>query len=253
MRPPTTLRPPPWTALLLLATTASSLTLSSFQLITSSGTPIACLIVYSAPLAGCSTRDFTSGNACSPACVAGIADVQSRIVDVCDGVDASSASVLGQAQRGNLVPLLCPSRGQASPSTRSSGGGAITLTTVPPSSSRSTSTRCSSSSLTMTSSETARSRPPVEDPPPPASDLPPPPPPVAQPTPTFVQSERPVQRPTTSTSGGGRRPEATGDSDSSSGGGSPFDTVSRGGVGRGVEVGGWVVYVAAAVGLLVGR
>lgn len=252
MRPPTTLRPPPWTALLFLATTASSLTLSSFQLITSSGTPIACLIVYSAPLAGCSTRDFTSGNACSPACVAGIADVQSRIVDVCDGVDASSASVLGQAQRGNLVPLLCPSRGQASPSTRSSGGGAITLTTVPPSS-RSTSTRCSSSSLTMTSSETARSRPPVEDPPPPASDLPPPPPPVAQPTPTFVQSERPVQRPTTSTSGGGRRPEATGDSDSSSGGGSPFDTVSRGGVGRGVEVGGWVVYVAAAVGLLVGR
>lgn len=246
MRPPTTRLPPPWTLLLLLATTASSLTLSSFQLITSSGTPIACLIVYSAPLAGCSTRDFTSGNACSPACVAGIADVQARIVDVCDGVDASSASVLGQAQRGNLVPLLCPSRGVAQPSTRSG----VTLTTVP---SRSTSTRCSSS-LTLTSSETARSRPPVEDPsPPPASDLPPPPPPpVAQPTPTFVQSERPVQRPT-STIGGGRRPEATGDSDSTSGGGSPFDTVSRGGAGRGVEVGEWVVYVAAVVGLLVGR
>ncbi|KAK0738474.1 hypothetical protein B0T18DRAFT_394757 [Schizothecium vesticola] len=184
MRRPSTPRPPRWTALLCMASTASALTLSSFQLITSSGTPIACLIVYSSPLAGCSTRDFTSGTACSPACVAGIADVQSRIVDVCDGVDASSASVLGQAQRGNLVPLLCPSSRGAAPQ------------------------------------QPTRSRPPPEEDQPPASDLPPPPAP-AQPTPTFVQSERPAQRPT-STSGGGR-PQATRDSES--GGGSPFDTL----------------------------
>ncbi|KAK1826608.1 hypothetical protein QBC39DRAFT_376401 [Podospora conica] len=236
--------------LLYLATTASALTLSSFQLITSSGTPIACLIVYSSTLAGCSTRDFTSGNACSPACVAGIADVQARVVDVCDGVDASAASVLGQALRGNLVPLLCPSRSGAEPSTRLPPVVATTVTLSTASPPRSSSFGISSLTTAL---ETARSRPPPPPPPaagtPLASDLPPPP---VQPTPTFVQSERPAQRPTETSTGGGRG-QPTRDSDSS-GGGSPFDAVSRGGAGRGVEVGGWGLFVAAAaVGLLVVR
>ncbi|CAK7198352.1 hypothetical protein SEUCBS139899_001013 [Sporothrix eucalyptigena] len=115
-------------ALFLFATAApnaaSALSLSNFQLVTSSAVPINCLLAYNTQLTGCTLSDFTQlpsaqrlrrddSNTCSLACQAGIALAQQTIQAVCGGSAASTTtsssvtSVLGVALSGDLVGLLC--------------------------------------------------------------------------------------------------------------------------------------------------
>ncbi|KAK0646537.1 hypothetical protein B0T16DRAFT_164371 [Cercophora newfieldiana] len=109
-------RPPRWLGLLLMASVAvaqtaqasSGLTLSNFQLITSTGVPLACILTYNTVLPSCQTTDFTQGNTCSTACVNGVRSVQRAVQTACDQVSAASNSLLGQALEGNLAEVLCP-------------------------------------------------------------------------------------------------------------------------------------------------
>ncbi|KAK3997705.1 hypothetical protein QBC44DRAFT_71356 [Cladorrhinum sp. PSN332] len=119
--------------LLLWTTTASALSLSNFQLITSSAVPISCILAYNSQISGCVTNDFIKGNVCSSECVRGLQRVQSTLQSVCTDASVSGTSVLGQVLLGNLVGLLCPSAGNGG------GGGA-------------TSTRRSTTSATLSTS-----------------------------------------------------------------------------------------------------
>ncbi|KAK3934933.1 hypothetical protein QBC46DRAFT_398670 [Diplogelasinospora grovesii] len=117
------------------ATTASALSLSNFQLITSSSVSISCILAYNTPIPGCSTTDFTQGNTCSSSCLSGLDKIQATLEAVCGSADVSPTSVLGQAISGNLVNLLCPSGdgGDGSTSTalqsRSSTQAVVIITT----------------------------------------------------------------------------------------------------------------------------
>ncbi|KJR88366.1 uncharacterized protein SPSK_07771 [Sporothrix schenckii 1099-18] len=107
-------------SLLLLALAAphavSALSLSNFQLITSTAVPINCILAYNQQLTGCTLSDFTVSNSrrrdrntCSVACQAGIARAQETIQNVCGGIQSSGSvtTVLGVALSGDLVGLLC--------------------------------------------------------------------------------------------------------------------------------------------------
>ncbi|CAK7216644.1 hypothetical protein SBRCBS47491_002897 [Sporothrix bragantina] len=136
---------PALTTVLLLAAiaphAATALSLSNFQLITSSSVPINCLLAYNTQLAGCTISDFTQltsaarqrlrrgvddTNTCSLACQAGISLAQQTIQTVCgaSGISARAGtgpatSVLGVALTGNLVGLLCGGSETVSTSTTS--------------------------------------------------------------------------------------------------------------------------------------
>ncbi|KIH92678.1 hypothetical protein SPBR_03043 [Sporothrix brasiliensis 5110] len=107
-------------SLLLLALAAphavSALSLSNFQLITSTAVPINCILAYNQQLTGCTLSDFTVSNSrrrdrntCSVTCQAGIARAQETIQNVCGGIQSSGSvtTVLGVALSGDLVGLLC--------------------------------------------------------------------------------------------------------------------------------------------------
>ncbi|KAK1751621.1 hypothetical protein QBC47DRAFT_72149 [Echria macrotheca] len=205
-------RPPSlrWAAagllLAALASTASALTLSNFQVITSSTIPIPCILVYNTVIPSCTTDDFTMGNSCSAACAAGLARVQDKIQDVCDGVSISAATVLGQTLMGNLVSLLCPTADNAPPSKQ-------TTSTITTSSRTSTSTSTSSSSSTAAGTTSfAQSTLTSVTAPPPASPRPPPPPDSPGAAPTFASSSSVPS-------------DTAQPTDAPLGGGSPFDVV----------------------------
>lgn len=95
-----------------MASTASAMSLSNFQVITSSSVPFACILAYNQPISGCTSGDFIQGRSCSALCVRDIQRAQSTLASACAGVNAPD-TVLGQAILGNLVNLLCPSVNQA--------------------------------------------------------------------------------------------------------------------------------------------
>jgi hypothetical protein len=99
--------------LLAMASTASAMSLSNFQLITSSQVPLGCILAYNAPIRGCSNAaDFTQGpegNTCSAGCKGALQNVADALTTVCGDANVPSGSVLGQALSGGLVGLLCPS------------------------------------------------------------------------------------------------------------------------------------------------
>ncbi|KAH8909800.1 hypothetical protein BR93DRAFT_420219 [Coniochaeta sp. PMI_546] len=95
--------------LLAMASTASAMSLSNFQLITSSQVPLGCILAYNAPIIGCSNTDFTQGNTCSAGCAKALQRIEDALISVCGDASVPSNSVLGQALSGGLVELLCPS------------------------------------------------------------------------------------------------------------------------------------------------
>ncbi|ORY69658.1 uncharacterized protein BCR38DRAFT_89718 [Pseudomassariella vexata] len=102
-------RPRSLSHLILLAPTASALSLANFQLITSNDVPSTCILVYDSQIPDCKASDFTNGNLCSADCVNGLAKTSSFINLFCSGVNVNSKSLLGLTLRGKLIDTLCPS------------------------------------------------------------------------------------------------------------------------------------------------
>ncbi|KAK4115266.1 hypothetical protein N656DRAFT_490669 [Canariomyces notabilis] len=172
--------------LLLMASTASALSLSNFQVIGSSAVPISCILAYNNEIPGCTVNDFVRGRTCSAECVRGLEEVQETIESVCSNVNAPATSVLGQVLAGNLVNLLCPG----------ASGDAPMPTIRPPTTSAVETPTSTEESVTQTTSDFEQ-------------------------FPTSAQSSTSVSTSTTS----GLSAEPTQDTDES-GGGSPFDAFS---------------------------
>ncbi|KAK0711387.1 hypothetical protein B0H67DRAFT_446972, partial [Lasiosphaeris hirsuta] len=225
----------------LMASTASALTLSNFQVITSSGVPIACILAYNNQIPSCTTADFTLGNACSAACVKGLEKVADTLDDVCNGAQVSSASLLGQVLLGNLVDLLCPSAGTTTSSSSKTSTASRTTTT--------SSTTLSKTTLTPVSSRTATSTP---QPTTTQTDAPESSSTEAAPTtliPSFVQSDAGASPtvPTQTTGAQATLSPAEPTPEAPLGGGSPFDFVATGG-SRPLVV-GWLQSLLFALGV----
>ncbi|KAG6035152.1 hypothetical protein E4U41_006240 [Claviceps citrina] len=94
---------------LLLVTEVSGfyLTLSNFQSVSTLSLPLECVFAYNTPLQGCHVEDFGSAGACSRPCQQGVARTQAGIQRSCAMVSAGDRSLLGEAQGGNLVAVLC--------------------------------------------------------------------------------------------------------------------------------------------------
>ncbi|KAK0722531.1 hypothetical protein B0T26DRAFT_739744 [Lasiosphaeria miniovina] len=200
-----------------MASATSAMSLSNFQLITSSTVPISCILAYNTPIRGCSESDFDTERTCSVACVNGLIKVQQTLQAVCDDTSIPDASVLGQVLQGNLVQLLCPGKlSTTAAALTTTLRSVLTSSTVRPT----TSSTQSSSSMTQTEQETS------------TSSL------NSSPTalsPTFVQSGQPaptsfVQQPGTTANSASAASDPT--PPSNLGGGSPFDPVPSDGSGR---------------------
>lgn len=102
-------------ALVLLASQASALSLANFQIITSSSTPLSCLLAYNAQIPACTATDFSAAarGICSAACVRGLLQTSGNVGQACAGVRAAPNSVLFQAARGGLIDTLCPNFARA--------------------------------------------------------------------------------------------------------------------------------------------
>jgi hypothetical protein len=147
------------------------MSLSNFQLITSSSVPLGCLLTYNAPIVGCSTDDFKKGSTCSAGCVRALQRIEDALEATCEGVSAPARSVLDSALSGSLVDLLCPSGKTVTTTARagqSSTAGVVvtqssqsiprigTFTPIPPQTTTlltSTTTTSSSSSTEASSTE----------------------------------------------------------------------------------------------------
>ncbi|KAB5558100.1 hypothetical protein GE09DRAFT_100439 [Coniochaeta sp. 2T2.1] len=226
-------------ALLAMASTASAMSLSNFQIITNSQVPLSCLVAYNTPILGCSDSDFTKGNACSAVCARGLQSVEDTVASICKGVTISSTTILGQVLSGNLVEKLCPSGTAAattvsppkSPqSTRSIGTfqPIPTQTTLRTSTTRSSSSSSSSTSSTSTAeddadTETSTSSEPAAEPTENAQPTTQVVAPAPAPAPAVTNS--PSMGQTTGAQQTKAAPPQTAD-DGSPGGGSPFDTIA---------------------------
>ncbi|AEO57898.1 hypothetical protein MYCTH_2118373 [Thermothelomyces thermophilus ATCC 42464] len=111
-----------------MASTASALSLSQFQPITSATIPLSCILAYDTEIPGCAISDFVEGATCSSSCLRGLRRLEYALQIVCDDADAPKISLLGQALEGNLAAVLCP--GRSPDATMSSSSSSPTL--VPP-------------------------------------------------------------------------------------------------------------------------
>ncbi|KAL2188514.1 hypothetical protein L209DRAFT_680466 [Thermothelomyces heterothallicus CBS 203.75] len=111
-----------------MASTASALSLSQFQPITSATIPLSCILAYDTEIPGCAISDFVEGATCSSSCLRGLRRLEYALQIVCDDADAPKISLLGQALEGNLAAVLCP--GRSPDATMSSSSESPTL--VPP-------------------------------------------------------------------------------------------------------------------------
>ncbi|KAK4152066.1 hypothetical protein C8A00DRAFT_44801 [Chaetomidium leptoderma] len=220
----------------MMASMASAISLSNFQLITPSTVSVGCILAYNAQIPSCSIQDFVAENTCSAACARGLVRLQFSLLEICSDANVPATTVLGQILRGNLVELLCPGISSEAPTSsssrrsstptpttiipvvRTSSRAALTFTTVRPASTTTTSTTATetdesdtdistSTSASATTSTSSSSATPFPD----------------RPLPTFVQSQAPTSA-SSSSSTTTAAPEPT--SGSSSGGGSPFDVAS---------------------------
>ncbi|TPX09445.1 uncharacterized protein E0L32_009333 [Thyridium curvatum] len=136
--------------LLLLASTASALSLSNFQLIASSSVPLGCILAYNQPLEECSASDFAGGNQCSRSCQRSILKTQRTLQGVCVDVSAPTNTVLGQALKGNLLNVLCGGNGDES-NPKPGRPSATSTVAAPPSSTASNGGRTRSTSASSSS------------------------------------------------------------------------------------------------------
>ncbi|KAI0841748.1 hypothetical protein F5Y06DRAFT_198718 [Hypoxylon sp. FL0890] len=104
-------RPLSFVPLLVMASTASALNLSQFQLITSNQIPKSCIRAYQTEIEGCTSDDFTNGRQCSATCVKGLEQEQALVEAVCGDLNVSPRSLLGIVLSGGLVDILCPGFG----------------------------------------------------------------------------------------------------------------------------------------------
>ncbi len=212
--------------LLLAASPASAISLSNFQLITSSSVPLGCILAYNQPLDGCAMADFTAGEQCSQACQAGIASTQQTLQGVCGEVDAPAGSVLEAALLGTLASMLCgggDSSTTISSIPASTTSAAAALISSPPSSSDDTSPTSIDYPSTSTTAFAAQ-QPPTQ--------------PTSRPQQTQPQTYQTPQAP----------PQQPG---STQGGGSPFDAAVSG--SRAEAAATWipVLLLVLSVGFLV--
>ena len=233
-----------------MASTASTLSLSNFQIITSASVPLGCILAYNSPIPGCTMNDFVKNKGCSAVCVSGLTKVQNTVESACYGVNADSESVLGQVLLGNLVALVCssgsspetpvstPSKSSTAPTTTTrttSSRPALTFTTVRPSSTT-TSASTTQTDEPDTDTESSTSAPSPTDAP--ATRLT---------SITFEQSSPPTSA-SSSPSSTTRAPSPDPTPDNSSGFGSPFDVVVNGSPQLAAR---WTaILVALGVGLL---
>ncbi|KAJ9136730.1 hypothetical protein NKR23_g9597 [Pleurostoma richardsiae] len=140
---------------LSMASTASAISLADFQLISSSSVPLGCILAYNTPIVGCSSSDFTQGNTCSSSCERGLQLIEATISSVCDNVDVSSNSVLGQALSGDLVDLLCPTGKTTTAATTSLSSKSTTAAVVLTSKSETTTVTLGSFTVIPTPSTTS--------------------------------------------------------------------------------------------------
>ncbi|KAK3897593.1 hypothetical protein C8A05DRAFT_47857 [Staphylotrichum tortipilum] len=222
-----------------MASTASALSLSNFQPITSTSVPLGCILAYNKQIPSCTMNDFTRGNVCSAACVRALTTIQYTLISACNDADVDAGTVLGQVLLANLVDLLCPGTSPAatgsslsrsssnsptlSPTTTTttttnvartttSSKTVLTFTVVRPSST--TTTSSSNSRVTTSTTTRAETSSAPEQTAAPDTSIP------------FQQSERPSS--TSAASSSSRAPAASPDpnTQNSSGGGSPFDAVT---------------------------
>lgn len=234
------------THVLVMASTASAMSLANFELITSPQVPLGCILTYDAQLRGCSSSDFTQGQTCSASCSKALQNIQEALVSVCDGVSVPSTSLLGLALSGGLVERLCPSGKAATTSSKPSTAVVITPTTraigtfssipaAPTTLQKSTTTSSSSTDVqeseteapTSTSSPEAAAQPTETAP---STDVAPAP---------AVTSSPVANPPHTTKAQQTKAPPQTG-SDKDSGGGSPFDIARASSSGAPHLTGRWL-------------
>ncbi|KAK4456342.1 hypothetical protein QBC42DRAFT_69016 [Cladorrhinum samala] len=219
----------------LFTALSAALSLSDFQLITSSAVPISCILAYNSQISGCVTRDFIRGNTCSSECVRGLQKIQSTLQAACGDASIQSTSVLGQVLLGNLVNVLCPIGGGGTRTTTTSTSSSrvltststglqLTFTTVRPTASLTTSTTARAVTTSSSSSSSEEAPESTE-----STDIP-----------KFIQSEAS----TTSTTRRSTTAAPAATTAPASGGGSPFDvTIQSNGALRRSEGAGWLVGV----------
>ncbi|KUI54380.1 hypothetical protein VP1G_01798 [Cytospora mali] len=83
-----------WT-IVAMVSTASAISLNDLQPLQSGSLPTTCGIAYNETIIGCTSSDFASGSHCSQLCEMGLEIIEQVIEDVCDDVDASKNTVLG--------------------------------------------------------------------------------------------------------------------------------------------------------------
>ncbi len=191
-----------------LASRVSAISLSNFQLITSSSIPLGCILAYNQPLSDCAVADFTQGNSCSAACQTGIQATEQTLQTACENVNASPDSVLEAAILGGLLSLLCGIDNEETTTTtitttnRPTSTAAVALTSpLSPSFSDTTS---STSTTSFSTEQPTPEPPPTQVAPAPAQSSPTPPP---------IDTDRQT---------------TLSQPDSTPGGGSPFDAVVSG-------------------------
>ncbi|PSN65715.1 hypothetical protein BS50DRAFT_396470 [Corynespora cassiicola Philippines] len=180
--------------------------------------PSQCQAVYTTPIDGCQSKDFTGQtSSCSSPCITGLIKISKSINEQCKSVDVPETSIIGVFLLGQGIQALCPG---ITVTTISSAASTQQQTSTPTPPSSSSSPEASStpqsiqidttiaSSTLATSATSTPSAPPA----PPASSAPTPDQPAA------LSSSAPD-------------PQDTGSSQVSnadSGGGSPFDVVATG-------------------------
>ena len=218
--------------LLLMASTASALSLANIQPLHYTTLPLSCVLAYNSPVFGCVMEDFSYGTTCSPNCLQGLAKIQYIIQSVCSSVDVSPTGVLGRALSGTLISILCEGTFPDGPTTTTSRSSTAALTTsiartsirstlifttVRPTSTTSTAATETEKSSTSTSDPSSTSTSEAQDL---TSDVQ---------VPTSVQSPLPTIEASAPTSSAvAPEPTPDGGDSNSSGGGSPFDIVRSG-------------------------
>ena len=104
-------RQPKLSSFVLMASTASALSLANFQVITNNQVPTPCIATYNGPIAGCQSSDFTNGRQCSATCTRGLQSISIALGAVCGNAQVDSKSLLGIALSGGIVQALCPGFG----------------------------------------------------------------------------------------------------------------------------------------------
>lgn len=93
--------------MLMQMSTATMMTLSSVELITTVTASLQCIMAYNTPIFGCQIGSFTRRSACSDQCKRALETAQSNIRLACASLSTPSGSLINEAQNGNLVEALC--------------------------------------------------------------------------------------------------------------------------------------------------